>query len=79
MLADPSVGTPALRTARVPAGTAVTLVVEQDRGTAICTSGRRRVPDVVGRTLTQAERALGAIAYGGTLPPLPPSGVTRSA
>ena len=63
--------------ARVRAGTPVMLVVEQDRGTAICSSGRRTVPDVVGTTVAQAERALGEIAYGGTLPPLPPSGVTR--
>jgi beta-lactam-binding protein with PASTA domain len=63
--------------ARVRAGTPVRLVVEQDRGTAICASGRRTVPDVVGTTLTEAERALDEIGYGGTLPPLPPSGVTR--
>jgi beta-lactam-binding protein with PASTA domain len=62
---------------RVPAGTPVALVVEQDRGTAVCASGRRTMPDVVDTTLTQAERALGEIAYGGTVPPLPPSGVTR--
>jgi beta-lactam-binding protein with PASTA domain len=63
--------------ARVPAGTAVTLAVQQDPGTAVCVTGRRAVPEVVGETFADAERSLGEIAFSATLPPLPPSRLSR--
>jgi beta-lactam-binding protein with PASTA domain len=61
---------------RVPAGTAVRLAAELERGTVICPIRRRVASDVVGETLAQAERALG-VAFSAVIPPLPPSRVTR--
>lgn len=62
--------------ARVPAGTPVRLVIRQEPGAAICPAHRHVISDVVGDTLAQAERTL-EVAFFGTMPPLPPSGVTR--
>ena len=64
--------------ARVPAGTPVRLAIMQEQGVALCTVGRRVVPDVMGDTLAEAQRRLGAIAYSaGPIPSLPPTSVTR--
>jgi beta-lactam-binding protein with PASTA domain len=61
---------------RVPAGTPVTITVRQEPGPSICVAHRHVVSDVVGETLTRAEQEL-PVALSATLPPLPPSRVTR--